>query len=410
MELLELLNRIKKLTLIMPKRKYTKRKRKAPTTTPTTTNVENPVKKRKLYNKENLFEKHEGKTLEELQEILPQEEYMKIFIQRVLADSKFQENPNNSVIDFIPMKKETNEKKVRKKRTLATNVHYKDEISMMSYSFGLNRRSDSKVVSILQNEIIHQAKLILSCISEYAISSYKKKHKKEPSHYINITLDLFAESFMPDEVTIRKAEYIVALIRRHKGIKNSKGDEVDFDLQNDLEDDLEDDIDDEFDGDIGIEVQDVPENRFYMSETYWHPKVLEGEPLDIIHDIHDNRRNRLFYRNAITEGQTVDDYFEFSQCCAISFSKPRSKFRNWLTHKCNLRDYRIKFNKEISDVISFLIYSYLEDLIDKVIDDNNLERDLYSKIFPEILIKELNDRYNNDINHINIEEIEKNHS
>ena len=89
---------------------------------------------------------------------------------------------------------------------------------------------------------------------------------------------------------------------------------------------------------------------------------------------------RLHYRDGLTKNMTTDDYFFFTECSKISFTKPkkRKKFLKW----ANMESYNLKCDNDTVDLIGYLVYEHLEEIVRKIRAENPLRE---GPIVPSLL-------------------------
>jgi len=313
-------------------------------------------KRKKSQNEENeisnLLTKYAGVPMEELQKLIPPQEYVKIYIQKFLAESPIQDNPKNNILpDFniSPMleKKENN-----------SNIAYMEEIKKIAYSFGIKQNINNDCASILLEEFKRYiTSIIISC--SQLVGDEKDLDNGIEIKYIN--LDILSQIFYPqDPKSIRRIEYIVASMRRYKILKSQKNGSDDISEKNIRE------IDDEKNGNISQIFSDGSE-KFYLNSETWHPTNLNNDTLHHLDEIHKEKLERLTFRDTLTKNMNKDEYIEFEQCCRTTVSKPRKKFLSWIKNSCELIDkYKISFDKEVLDVMGYLAHYHIELIASKV--------------------------------------------
>jgi hypothetical protein len=417
----------------------------------------NPTKKRRnpknnlscIGDSDDLLAKYVGRSLEELQDKIPREDYIKLAVQRFLRESPYQKNPLNCVL---------------RKEIMPIDVkdEYTDAVAMMLYAFGDVPKPKEEVIKLMIIESRRFVKNLFQKLSaivntimsknssmslvndavsdeedfdeerDFAASltpSSPQKNviqtdttysdtatinpNKASENYSKrkVTLDVLAEALFPDIESIRFIEYVVLFLRKNKKLKSASAQQQSNPFSNEhmkvIEEDesvvteliqedseLEEAIlnipnaslitqnqsdsnsnkDDENDVAQKLTREEILDTdmrdvwhpnieSLIQKHNYNNPEIIKRYREVTIENIRKERLQRLFERDERAKKLKYDEYLFFSQCCRISFAKPRHQFTKWLNKQCHLEEMELKLDTDVQDAIAYLLYRHLERLV-----------------------------------------------
>jgi hypothetical protein len=340
-----------------------------------------------------LLSKYASYSLQELQGMLPRDQYMKIAIQRMLIESPHQVNASNMIVnkELVPIRK--------------SKPTYEEEIKSMMHSWGEVAQPNVETVKLLEAEATKFVQNLLQKLSHEAHKDKSHGDADEESEdstakegsisvrKIGVKLDHFARALFPDMKSIRLVEHFLSFLKTSKAFAQHM-DDTGADIEaywaeNDKPDENENKKATKEAKQQAMEIEETnnerakhrngedntEDNDAVIRPDWIAPSIDQLKSMtngvDVDHSIQDcsteqikeEKLSRLAEREEFSRNMTQAQYIFFENCCKVSFGRPRKKFTEWLKSSCDFQNYNISMQKDVVDALAYLVYNRLENIV-----------------------------------------------
>jgi hypothetical protein len=206
-----------------------------------------------------------------------------------------------------------------------TFASYRYDILKMMHSFGDVALPLQESAEVMERIAKNFLQCFLARISKLLETTPSKKSKKNDKKKLSFEIILKA---IDNPEKIQRAQDIITFLNRNKKIENAENEDVD-------DEDLL----------ASIDVPAFAEEKKSKATT-----------------------DRLLYRDELAKKMTTEEYLYFTECSKVSFTKPqkRKKFLKW----ADMESYKIKYNGDSIDLLGYLVYEHLEEIVRKIRDED----------------------------------------